>query len=293
MQLKRGKYGWMLSGAAALMLLGACGDGKTASPQAESLEDASKQELVSALEERDRLLAIVKEISETMEEIKRLEGALTVGDANPDERARRQRLPAEIAVVKRRLAERRRQLAELEEQLKNSTLYTDDLQAIVATMRRQIDLQSTEINSLQPRLLSAGERIDSLSSAVDSLNQSVGQLTEQKASAVEMSERLSNEMNTCYYVVAPKSVLKEHKIIETPFLRRTKLLNGDFDHTLFTEADRRTLSEITLGEKKARPLTSHPDGSYRIERVGGVYKFVITDATAFWGVSNYLVLQEE
>lgn len=54
-----------------------CAD-KTPDASREDLMEASRQELAAALEERDRLLVLVKEISEGMDEIKRLENIMSI-----------------------------------------------------------------------------------------------------------------------------------------------------------------------------------------------------------------------
>ena len=46
--------------------------------QMQSIEDVSKQELATALNERDELLSLVKDISAGIEQIKQLENVMTV-----------------------------------------------------------------------------------------------------------------------------------------------------------------------------------------------------------------------
>lgn len=59
-------------------LLASCGkEQKSVQP---SLMEASKQELADAIEERDQLLALVKEIAESMEEVKNLENIISSGN---------------------------------------------------------------------------------------------------------------------------------------------------------------------------------------------------------------------
>ena len=53
-------------------------------------------------------------------------------------------------------------------------------------------------------------------------------------------------------------------------------------------------SEIALNAEKAKLITTHPTGSYKIEGAEGkADKLIITDADAFWSSSKYLVVVVE
>lgn len=273
------------------VLLSSCGDNKQ-SDGGQSLMEASKQELADALKERDQLLGIVKEISVSMDQIKHFENIMTIAGTqaleNPDQRTQ---LLSDMAVVKKTLKHRRDRLVELECRLKESTLYTDELKSVVEAMRKQIDQQNAEIESLRQQLLSASEHISSLTDEVDSLNSTVAIANDNLDAAHAASERLENELNTCYYVVARKSQLKEHHIIETGFLRKSKLLKGDFDREFFTIGDKRTLDTLDLHSNKVKIHTNHPVDSYEIREVDKNMILTITNHEKFWSLTNFLVIQ--
>ena len=68
-------------------------------PDQQALAEASKQELITALNERDQLLSLVKEISNSMERIESLENILTVNDMQPREQStQRTRIRCDNAV---------------------------------------------------------------------------------------------------------------------------------------------------------------------------------------------------
>ena len=100
-----------------------------------------------------------------------------------------------------------------------------------------------------------------------------------------------NNLNTCYYVIGSNKELKANKIIESGFLRKTKILQGDFEMSYFTKADRRTLNEIPLHSKKAQLMTNHPKDSYEIVDNDGVKTLHILNANRFWEKSNFLVVK--
>ncbi|MFG6386377.1 MAG: hypothetical protein K1V80_07910 [Muribaculaceae bacterium] len=275
------------------MLISSCSNKEQATGQ-QSLMEASKQELAAALEERDQLLAIVKEITVSMDQIKHLERIMSVAGSQslekPDQRAQ---LLSDMAAVKEALKQRRNRLVELENRLQESALYTDDLKSTIEALRNQIDGQSLEIEGFREQLLKANEHINTLNKEVDSLNTTVENVNNSLDEAQATSARLENELNTCYYVVATKSQLKEHHIIETGFLRKSKLLKGDFDNGFFTTGDKRKMDTLDLRSNKVKIFTNHPEDSYIIEEVDKNKILTITNHEKFWSLSNYLVVQIE
>lgn len=275
-------------------LLVSCKD-KAAEEEAarqQALQDATRQELATAVNDRDQLLSLVNEISTGMDQIKRLENILTVSDGIAGETAsQRAQIEADIAAIQATLQQRREQLADLEARLKKSNLNNKNLQATIETLRSQIDSQAAEIETLRANLADAQTRIGTLTTAVDSLNTTVATVTDERNIAQQEAVDVTNELNTCYYVAASKGELKAHKILETGFLRKSKLLKGDFDQSFFVTADKRTLTSIALHTNKAKVLTNQPEGSYRIVDENGQKVLRILDPVAFWSLSNYLVIQ--
>lgn len=275
------------------VVLGACNkkDDEEARQQ-QALQDASKQELTQAVAERDQLLGLVNEISSGMDQIKRLENILTVTNGMKGETAsQRAQIQADIAAIQQTLQQRREQLADLEAKLNKSNLNNSNLKKTIETLRGQIDSQAAEIETLRTNLTEANRQIGELNTAVDSLNTTVTTVTDQRDAAQQESVELTNELNTCYYVAASKKELKEHKIIETGFLRKTKLMKTDFDQNFFTTADKRTLTTLPLHSKKAKVLTNQPAASYNITDEGGQKVLHITNPDLFWSLSNYLVVE--
>ena len=150
------------------------------------------------------------------------------------------------------------------------------------------------LNSLTEQLAAAHIQIKNLNQSVDSLSSVNKAVVKEKEAAQEESKHLTNEvnnLNTCYYVVGSKKELKANKIIETGFLRKTKILQGDYEMSYFTKADRRTLNEIPLHSKKAELMTNHPKGSYEIVDQGGSKVLHILSPDRFWEKSNFLVIK--
>ena len=277
----------------AALALSACDSGKSErAKESEALNQATREELATAVAERDQLFSLYNDINQGMEQIKQLENILTVSNALPGESvSQREQIMSDIAAIQKTLQERREKLSELEKKLASSNQSNNTLRQSIANLRAQLESQTEEIVSLKDNLEQARQRIGKLDATVDSLTTTVTTVTDERDVAQEENVNLANELNTCYYAIGSKSELKDRHIIETGFLRKTKLMKGDFDQSFFTTADKRTLSRIALHSKKAEVLTNQPEGSYIIDSDNGQKVLVITNPDAFWSLSNYLVIK--
>lgn len=273
------------------LLLASCNNKSKEDEQA-SLVEASRQELTEALAERDSLIALMSDISQGMNQIKQLENIMVISGAQNNENpAQRSQLKNDLAVLQSTLQRRREQLEKLEARLRDSKLSNQKLEATIAELKEQIEAQASEIESLRSQLASANDKIDVLDQQVDSLNTTVRNVSSQRDSVQTVSIDLENELNTCFYVAATKSELKRHNIIESGFLKKTKLMKGDFDKGFFVISDKRTLASIPLQSKKANILTTHPADSYEVIDTEDGKTLNIINPGKFWDTSNYLVIQ--
>lgn len=258
--------------------------------QQQALNEATTEELRSAIADRDQLIGLVNEISTGMDQIKQLENILTVSGKN-ETPGQRDQILADIAAIQATLTQRRERLAELEKKLNSSNLTNTNLKKTIDQLQGQIDSQTREIETLRANLDEAKASISSLSGQVDSLHSTVTTVVAQRDSTDNANVELTNELNTCYYAIGNKDELQANKIIETGFLRKTKIMEGDFDRNFFTRADKRTLTQIDLNSTKAEVLTKQPAGSYTIDDVNGHKVLRITNPAQFWSLTNYLVIK--
>lgn len=277
--------------AAVLIASSSCSNkAKEELEQQQALNEATNEELRSAVADRDNLLGLVNEISSGLEQIKQLENILTVNGAS-ETPGQREQIQADIAAIQKSLQERRERLAELEKKLSSSSLTNKNLRNTIVSLQQQIESQTSEIENLKSNLGEAKANIENLTTQVDSLHTTVTDITAQRDSTNTANEELTSELNTCYYAIGNKSELKENRIIETGFLRKTKIMEGEFDQNFFTRADKRTLTQIDLNSSKAEVLTNQPAGSYTIEDVNGHKVLRITNPARFWSLTNYLVIK--
>ena len=279
--------------AAIAVMLAASGCSKTpqvSEDNAEALKEATKEELEQAVSDRDELLSLVNDISDGLNQIKTLEGIVAVGKAETPNQ--KQQIRQDIASIQEALEQRKQRLEELEKKLSSSKMYTNKLQSTITSLKNQIEEQRKEIERLTGELTSANERIGVLGNQVDSLTTTVAGVTDQRDEARRQATDLTNELNFCYYAIGSDKELKEHNIVQGGgFLRKSKLMEGEFDQAFFTKSDKRSLTRIALYAKKAEVLTKQPKDSYVIEDENGNKVLRITNAEKFWKTTNYLVVK--
>jgi len=262
----------------------------------DSITNELNDSLATALAEKDSLMALMNEINDGVTKIKELEDIVSVADLNHETPDRREQLRSDMQVIQNAINERRQRLAELEKRLAQSTHYTASMKKTIEGLKQQLNSQQRTIDSLGNELKQAHIVIDNLNKSVDSLNTVNTAVVKEKEQAQQETKRLNeevNELNTCYYVVGSKKELKANKIMETGFLRKTRILEGDFEKSYFTQADKRTLTEVPLHSKKAEVMTHHPEGSYQLVDNGNIKTLRILDPKRFWEQSNYLVIKVE
>lgn len=276
---------------ASLVLLAACTD-KAKIEQTQSENTELRSDLEATLATQDSLFALINDITDGMSQIKDMEKIMsTPGGLNGDSRSRKEQLRNDMIAIKEALQQRRERLAQLEQQLKASSGKNATLIKTIENMKTQIAEQETEIATLTNQLSAANIQIASLSTAVDSLTTSVAAETQAREIAQKEATELNNELNTCYYAIGTKSELQKTGIIHSGFLRKTKIMEGDFDRNYFTTGDKRTLTTLPLHSKKAKVVTNQPKDSYELKLDGDQMVLTITDPAKFWSLSNFLVVQ--
>ena len=248
----------------------------------DSINAALQDSINTANAERDSLMELMTDIAAGMDQIKELEDIVSVNNLGRETPDRKQQLRDDIVLIQQSINKHKQRL------------YNSKMEKTIAGLKLQLEEQQKTINGLTSQLEAAHIQIKNLNQSVDSLSTVNKTVIKEKEAAQEESKQLTaevNNLNTCYYVVGSKKELKAHKIIESGFLRKTKILQGDFEMSYFTKADRRTLNEIPLHSNKAQLMTNHPKDSYEIVDHGGAKTLHILNANRFWEKSNFLVIK--
>ena len=274
-------------------LLNACNLKSNEELTTEELINANKEALAQAVADRDSLISLYNDIALDITQIKNLEQIISISNSS-GENLNNSNLKDDLQAIKATLQQRQEKLQKLEQQLKSSKLNNSKLEKSIELLKAQILSQKNEIDSLSNALSIAKTQIQNLQIDNESLSQTITTISNEKAAAEELANNAINdvnELNRCFYAIGTKKELKKNNILETGFLKKTKILQGEFDTTFFNSADKRTLTTINLHSKKAKVLTNHPEESYTIEDIDGQKVLNITNYQQFWNLSNYLVIQ--
>ena len=285
---------WLMVGLAVLPACQRSNKLEAEAMRQDSINAVLQDSINTANAEKDSLMQLMSDIADGMTQIKEMEDIISVNNLNGETPDRKKQLRDDIVLIQQSINKHKQRLAELEKRLKQSTNYNSKMEKSIAMMKQQLEEQQNNINNLTEQLEAAHIQIKNLNQSVDSLNTVNKNVTKEKEAAEQETKKLTNEvtnLNSCYYVIGSKKELKEHKIIETGFLRKTKILEGDFEMSYFTKADRRTLSEILLHSDKVQLMTNHPKDSYEIIDRGNVKTLHILNSDRFWGKSNFLVVK--
>lgn len=285
---------WLMVGLAVLPGCKRSNNLEMEAMRQDSINAALQDSINTANAEKDSLMQLMGDIADGMNQIKELEDIVSVNNLSGETPDRKKQLRDDIVLIQESINKHKQRLAELEKRLKQSTNYNATMQKSIANLKAQLEDQQKTINGLTEQLAAAHVQIKNLNQSVDSLNTVNKNVIKEKEAAQQESKQLTNEvnaLNNCYYVIGSKKELKANKIIESGFLRKTKILQGDFEMSYFTKADRRTLNEIPLHSKKAQVMTNHPKDSYEIVDAGGSKVLHILNANRFWEKSNFLVVK--
>lgn len=262
----------------AAVLVG-CQDG----PKREQLvsQNDSLQAVIAsrdaALEE---MLYTINRVEEGFRAINKAQGRINL-DAIGSESSRSETIENDFAYINETLRRNKEEIDNLRAQLgKNQGAYKQ-LKSMLDNLQAQFESKSAELEAMQAELSKRDIRIAQLDETVEQLTQT----NEKSEQTIEIQDA---ELNTVWYAIGTKRELKQENILKSGDVLRATNANLGY----FTKADLRELSTINTYARHAKLLTTHPEGSYTLERdANKQYVLTITDAIAFWSVSKYLVIQ--
>ena len=279
----------ILTMALLTLLIGACSNQKGGSSnsllQSDSIENLQRENDLLR-QAQDELLSTLNEIEDGFREINEAQGRLTVARRGEGANAQ-ERIRENMQYIQQTMKQNAELIEKLKSQLKASGNKSKELQHTIENLMAQMKEKNAEIDQLRSELEAKNIRIDELEQQTATLNEDVSSLQQQSQQQTQTISQQDRQLNAAWYVVGSKRELKDHNI-----LSNGKVLQEGFDASYFTEVDIRNVSRINLHSKSVKVLTTHPNGSYSLERDDSkVYTLVINDYRQFWSTSKYLVVQ--
>ena len=276
-------------------MLASC-DFKGGSKDLKAENDSLLMELTQRNAELDDMMGTFNEVQEGFRKINAAESRVDLqrGTITENSASAKQQIASDIEFISKQMEENKAQIAKLQAQLKNSNYNSAQMKKAVAALTAELNAKQQRIEELQTELASKNIRIQELDAAVSDLSAAKETLVaENEAKAKTVAEQ-DKSLNAAWFVFGTKKELKDQKILSGSglFKKGSVLKDGDVNKDYFTQVDIRTTKEIKLYSKDADILTTHPTGSYALEKDDkDQLTLKITNPKEFWSVSKYLVIQ--
>lgn len=272
--------------AICLIAVVAC---KQEAPKADLDAIRQRDSLNQVITQRDNeindMLATFNEIEEGFREINEAQGRVSVAKQG-EGATRTQRIRENIQFIQSTMRQNRDLINKLKQQLRESTFNGDQLKRTIENLTQQLEEKDAELQKLRAELDAKDIHITELDEQIAGLNTNVSELKEESSQKTTTINAQDKQLNTAWFVFGTKDELKEQKILVDG-----KVLQSNFNRDYFTKIDIRHDKEIKLYSRTAKMLTSHPAGSYTLERnANKQYVLRITNPQQFWSTSKYLVV---
>ncbi|MBS1647062.1 MAG: hypothetical protein JST67_06955 [Bacteroidetes bacterium] len=272
----------------ALVSTSSCGEKSEQSqnPLADSLA-TDNSNLKGELSEKEASLQNFvngfNDIQSTLDSIKEKEKIVSNVSQTGDVKSKEEQIQQDIQSIYALMAKNKSRIASLSKKLKTANTKIDGLEKMLASLEAQLNEKDAQINDLKNQLQQKNIELSNLNANYESLQQESNQKTVQ--------------INTVYYIIGTGKELKADGVTEKEGgfigLGKTTEIKKDFAKDKFTKVDASQTTEIPIGAKKVKILTSHPSSSYKLVGEKPVQKIEITNTTDFWSASKYLVILAE
>lgn len=278
-----------LSLCVAVTLLASCDFSGSGKDKLKAENDSLTIALNQRNAELDEIMGTFNDIQEGFRQINAAEDRVNLQSSTDENSGTvKERITSDIQFITKTMEENKAQIAKLQAQLKKSSANSTQLKKAVESLTAELVAKTQRIEELRAELETKNVRIQELDEAVTNLNSNVENLSNENAEKAKTVAEQDKAINTAWFVFGTKAELKAQKILQSGDV----LKDADFNKDYFTEVDIRKMKDIKLYSKRAELLTTHPAGSYVLEK-GDKEQLTlkITNPKEFWSVSRYLVIQ--
>lgn len=196
-----------------------------------------------------------------------------------------------IKAIRELIEQNKKKLADLQSRIKRSNVKIAELEGLVKGLNIQIAQKDSNLSILNQEVMTLNTTITAMNSTMDTMKMDIN------AKAAEITDKTS-KLHAAYYTVGNYTQLRDKKVVvkEGGFLGigRAKSLIPDFNKEAFTQIDYTATNSINVNSKNAKLVSTHPSGTYRIQRENDKVKSIeITDPENFWKASKYLVVMTD
>lgn len=232
----------------------------------------------------------LNDISDNLDKVKQIGGIISQPQTEGVDQDPTVTINNSINTLSQIISDNNQKIAQLSKKLKNSNYKISQLDKALEKLSAENRRLTAELANYSTELANRDQTIAAQSLSIAALNDSAAALAALISSANEELDSKTEQLYTAWYVFGTTRELRAQGIIAKSGVASRSLLKGDFNKEYFVKIDTREVTEIPLYSKRAKVLTTHPSDSYVLEKQDGLYTLRISDATDFWSVSNYLVI---
>ncbi len=257
-------------------------DGKSTDPKDQQIEQL-KAQLAAKDSSANDMFSFINEVEENLNVVEASQMKITDAkkgnvEANTDVK---ESIKDHIQNINTLLEKNKELIAKLENSLRKSNLKAGNLEKTIALLTQQMAEKDAEIADLKVQL-------EKLNFTVQELNAKIVDISTESEQKSQQIDQQTVELNTAYYVIGVKKELKTKGVIVGDKVS-TKVNPENY-----IKVDIRYFTELKLNVKKAKLLSTHPEGSYEMVMNGKVIdKIAIKNAKSFWSISKFLVIQTD
>jgi chromosome segregation ATPase len=266
-----------------------------AAKKAEQIAQQQRDSLEQIISQKDNeindMMTTLSDIEEGFREITEAQSRVTLAKQGEGTNTM-QRIKENFQFIQAQMQQNKELINKLKQQVRESSVKGGQLKKIIDNLTQQLETKDHQLQALREELDRKDIHIAELDEKVASLNTNVTSLKEDNEKKEETITSQDKALHTAWFVFGTKDELKEQRILSKDGLfSKTKLLEKDFNKDYFTKIDIRIYKEIKLYSKSAQIMTSHPAGSYTLQRdANKQFVLRISDPETFWSTSKYLVV---
>jgi DNA repair exonuclease SbcCD ATPase subunit len=159
-----------------------------------------------------------------------------------------------------------------------------------------------EINSLTEQVALSNKEVFYLKEELSSLNESFNAMFEKYNLQKIKIKELNTALNKVAFVVGTKSELLKNGVLTKEGgiigLGKSRKLSNELNTEYFTVTSKSDFSNLILGVKSLKIITSHPDDSYKLlmnendsDSKENIESLIVINKNDFWKNSKYLVIE--
>ena len=247
--------------------------------------DSLEQIIAQKDNEINDMMTTLSDIEEGFREITEAQNRVTLAKEGEGTNTS-QRIRENFQFIQGVMKQNKELINKLKQQVRESSVKGDQLKKIIDNLTQQMETKDKQLQALREELDLKDIHIAELDEKVADLNENVTTLKEENTQKAQTINTQDKQLNAAWFVFGTKKELKAQNILD-----KGEVLRSNFNKDYFTKIDIRIDKEIKLYSKSAEILTSHPAGSYTLQRdANKQYVLRITDPQKFWSTSKYLVI---